>query len=303
MAWASIAGCLKARTGAHVVICTILLNFIGLRLLDYGSRMWRPSVTEGRLGTSGILLAEKAADDLGVGPGDSVLLRHPRRTGAGAFENAETPVRVAGVHPDPFRTAAYMDLSQARLLGLEGLVNGIAVLPTPGSTRGDVQRALFGDPSVVSVEEVTAPTELMDERIDDFLGVIRVIEAFVLLLALLIAFNSSSISADERAREHATMFAFGVPVPTATLLAVIEGLLMGIAATVLGLAGGLVLTGWVVKGVVPDTFPDIGMVVSLSSGSIAAAALLGTAAVALAPLFTARRMRRMDVPSTLRVVE
>jgi putative ABC transport system permease protein len=196
-----------------------------------------------------------------------------------------------------------MDLSQARLLGLQGLANGVAVLPAPGRSRADVQRALFGDASVVSVEEVTAPTQLMDERIGDFVGVLRVIEAFVLLLALLIAFNSSSISADERAREHATMFAFGISVPTATRLAVIEGLLIGIAATVLGLAGGLVLTGWVVNGVVPDTFPDIGLVVSLSSGSVAAAALLGTAAVALAPLFTARRMRRMDVPSTLRVVE
>jgi hypothetical protein len=46
-----------------------------------------------------------------------------------------------------------------------------------------------------------------------------------------------------------------------------------------------------------------GVVVSLSAGSRAAAALSGTAAVALAPVFTARRMRRMDVPSTLRVVE
>jgi putative ABC transport system permease protein len=276
---------------------------VGLRLIDYRSRLWRPTVTQGELGTSGILLAEKAADDLGVGAGDTVLLRHPRRTGAGAFENAETRVRVAGVHPDPFRTAAYMDSSQSRLLGLQGLANRIAVLPARGRSQADVQRALFGDPSVVSVEGVTAATQLMDERIDDFLGVIRVIEVFVLMLALLIAFNSSSINADERAREHATMFAFGVPVPTATRLAVIEGLLMGVAATVLGLAAGLVLTGWVVKGVVPDTFPDIGLVVALSGGSVIAAALLGTAAVALAPLFTARRMRRMDIPSTLRVVE
>jgi putative ABC transport system permease protein len=54
---------------------------------------------------------------------------------------------------------------------------------------------------------------------------------------------------------------------------------------------------------VPDTFPDIGVVVSLRTGSLAAAVLLGTAAVALAPVFTARRMRRTDVPATLRVVE
>jgi putative ABC transport system permease protein len=55
--------------------------------------------------------------------------------------------------------------------------------------------------------------------------------------------------------------------------------------------------------VVPDTFPDIGVIVSLNPGSLAVATALGTAAVALAPLFTTRRMRRMDVPSTLRVVE
>jgi simple sugar transport system permease protein len=34
-AWGSIAGGLKARTGAHEVISTIMLNFIALRLLDY----------------------------------------------------------------------------------------------------------------------------------------------------------------------------------------------------------------------------------------------------------------------------
>ena len=35
MVWGSIAGVLKAKTGAHEVICTIMLNFIALRLLDY----------------------------------------------------------------------------------------------------------------------------------------------------------------------------------------------------------------------------------------------------------------------------
>lgn len=33
--WGSIAGVLKAKTGAHEVILTIMLNFIALRLLDY----------------------------------------------------------------------------------------------------------------------------------------------------------------------------------------------------------------------------------------------------------------------------
>lgn len=35
MAWGAVAGFLKARTGAHEVITTIMLNFIALRLLDF----------------------------------------------------------------------------------------------------------------------------------------------------------------------------------------------------------------------------------------------------------------------------
>ncbi|HET6663737.1 MAG TPA: hypothetical protein VFG94_05750, partial [Acidimicrobiales bacterium] len=35
MIWGGIAGFLKARTGAHEVISTIMLNFIALRLVDY----------------------------------------------------------------------------------------------------------------------------------------------------------------------------------------------------------------------------------------------------------------------------
>lgn len=37
-AWAAIAGVLKARTGAHEVITTIMLNYISYRLLDYALR-------------------------------------------------------------------------------------------------------------------------------------------------------------------------------------------------------------------------------------------------------------------------
>lgn len=35
MVWGGLAGLLKAKTGAHEVICTIMLNFVALRLLDY----------------------------------------------------------------------------------------------------------------------------------------------------------------------------------------------------------------------------------------------------------------------------
>jgi putative ABC transport system permease protein len=45
------------------------------------------------------------------------------------------------------------------------------------------------------------------------------------------------------------------------------------------------------------------MPVTLAPASVATAATLGIVVVALAPLLSARRLRRMDVPATLRVVE
>ena len=54
--------------------------------------------------------------------------------------------------------------------------------------------------------------------LDDLVAFIRVTVGFAVALALLIAFNSTSISADERARENATMLAFGVPMHGAVRL-------------------------------------------------------------------------------------
>jgi putative ABC transport system permease protein len=41
----------------------------------------------------------------------------------------------------------------------------------------------------------------------------------------------------------------------------------------------------------------------VSAGTVLTAVVLGVVAVALAPLLTVRRLRRMDIPGTLRVVE
>jgi putative ABC transport system permease protein len=45
------------------------------------------------------------------------------------------------------------------------------------------------------------------------------------------------------------------------------------------------------------------MVVSLSPATIVTAVAIGVGAVAAAPLLTIRRLRRMSIPSTLRLVE
>jgi putative ABC transport system permease protein len=112
-----------------------------------------------------------------------------------------------------------------------------------------------------------------------------------------------SIATEERRREHATMLAFGVPPRSILRNAVVESALIGALGTIAGLAAGLAILGWIVNVVSKETYPDLGLSVTLSATSIATAAAVGIVAVGLSPLLGARKLRRMDIPSTLRVVE
>jgi putative ABC transport system permease protein len=277
---------------------------IFLDLVDLESPLWRPTVAGANDGTAeGIVLSEAAADDLGIGPGDTVMIRHPVRAGPVGFEVRESAWRVAGTHPHPFRFLAYMDIGQASLLGLEGATNRIVANPAPGENEDSVQRALFGLAGVASVQGVTATTDAIRDAMAEFTGIFQIIEGATLVLALLIAFNAASIGNDERARENATMLAYGIPVRTVLLVSVVESLVIGAIGTILGLIGGYALLTWTVQVLFPKVLPDIRMVTALTASSLVIVLALGILAVAAAPLLTTRRLMRMDIPSTLRVME
>ena len=275
-----------------------------VELADYVNGIWRPTLVSGTWsGGLGVLLADKAASDLGVAVGDSITLRHPRREGLASYAFVESELPVLGIHPHPVRGVVYMDLGHADVFNLSGVANAINLLPQAGFVTSDVQRELFKLDLVASVQSVTAVTEAVRDAFDPILGVVKVMVVVVLLLALLIAFNAAAINLDARAREHATMFAFGVKVRTALHIAVTESLVIGILATVLGVAGGLAMVWWMTQSLLAETLPEFGLNVVMGAGTVGVVAVMGVLVVAAAPLFTARRMRRMDVPGTLRLVE
>jgi putative ABC transport system permease protein len=271
---------------------------------DLSSPLWAPTAVRGTVadGRPGLVLSRKAADDLGIGVGDPVLLRHPRRDGA-AFALVETELPVVAVHPDPFRFVAFVDLRHAQLFGLEGFANAVQAEPGAGVSVGEAMRGLFGQQGVVSIQPVDAQVEAVRDRIDDFLAIFTIVQVAVLVLALLIAFNASNITLDERRREHATMFAYGVPVWRVLRSGVVESLVTGLAGIFVGIAAGRLLVGWLTTVLLADTLPDIEVLPTVAVGTVATALALGTIAVTLAPLFTVRRLRKMDIPSTLRVME
>lgn len=266
--------------------------------------VWHPTTGQNpTAAASGLVIADEAAHDLGVHVGDIVTLQHPTQDSNGGLRVVETQVAVSGIHPSPFRFATYLDRSQLPRLGLPDVVNQLYVLPAAGSSTADVQRTLFGQPAVASTQPITAASKVIRDSMDEFVAIFRVLELFILLLTLLIAYNAVTINTDERRRDHATLFAFGLPLRRVVRMDLTEGILLGTLGTAIGVGLGRVVLGWMTTDLIGNTMPELGLDVAISPGTLATAVVLGVVAVAAAPLLTIRRLRRMDIPATLRVVE
>jgi putative ABC transport system permease protein len=99
------------------------------------------------------------------------------------------------------------------------------------------------------------------------------------------------------------MLAFGLPPRTVLGMTTVETVLVGSAGTIAGILGGYALLRWLTVTTIPSVLPEIGVTAMLSTRTVVEALALGVLTVAVAPLFTLRRTRRMDIPATLRVME
>ena len=278
---------------------------LAIRFVDFGSTVWTPTASQGALsqGSPGIVLADKAARDFGVGVGDDVTVTHPALVD-GAFTYSTRTLPVAAIHPHPLRLNAYMDLSQASTWGFGGLANIVTGVPTDGSSLNDVKRALFGSGTGVALVQGLSETfQSLDDSLEQSKGVFFITRIFVIFLVMLIAFNTANINVDERSRDHATMFAYGIPVRRVIANLSVEGLLLGVAAVVLGGLFGYALLLWMALFLMPNAIPEVGMIVSVRWWEMAMSFVLALAAIALAPLFPGRKLKRMFIPGQLRVME
>lgn len=306
---AAVEGVVAVETALVVpASVTVGATTLDLRIesADVAAGLWRPRLSAAAPGGTsgvvpGVVLSAPAARDLGVGVGAIVRLRHPTVT-AGGFAMADTDLRVQGIHESPLRPVAFVDRSSLAALGLAGPVNLVRVVPAIGR-EAEVEAALFDVAGVRSIRSADATSRTYRDAVDRFVGIFRVIEGFVLLLALLIAFNTASIGVDERARELATLRAFGIRIRSIVRMNVVEGLIVGTIGTLLGVAVGTRILRWIATTLAEETVPDIGLVIRIAPATVVTAFAVGVAAVAAAPLLTVRRLRRMDVPSALRYVE
>ncbi len=83
----------------------------------------------------------------------------------------------------------------------------------------------------------------------------------------------------------------------------VENLLTGIMGTVLGIGLGWLLLSTTLMAQFERDAPDLNPIVNVSGSTYGWAVLIGIVVVTLTPLLMTRRLTRMDIPSTLRVME
>ena len=278
---------------------------MSVQFLDFQSEAWTPTAREGKfeVGVPRIVLARKAASDLGVGIGDELVLSHPKTTDAGTFTVGSTRLHVLAIHGYPLRSVAYIDVRQADLIGLAGFANGVTATPADGVTLIDAKRQLFDVLGVAMDQGLAEGFKAIAVLFEQFAAIFLVIASVILGLALLIALNTANINVEERARDHATMFAYGVSVGRVVSNLVIEGLVVGTIATLIGIALGYGLLLWMIHSLVPATYPELGVAFTVDLAQLALLLILAISVIAIAPVLSVRKLQRMDIHSTLRVME
>lgn len=125
----------------------------------------------------------------------------------------------------------------------------------------------------------------------------------VLLIVFLLAFNTTRSNIDERRRELATMFAFGTRIWTVVKMSIEENLIIGLLGTALGIGLGWAVLNAMVTWRIETLMPELSLSIGLAPMTLVWAVIFGVLAVALTPVLMIRQLVRMDIPSTLRVVE
>ncbi|MCI0709797.1 MAG: ABC transporter permease [Chloroflexi bacterium] len=276
-----------------------------ITLLPMNSDIWTPMLLEGNLsdqmGT--IVIADKMAEDLGVTVGDAIILEHPHREGLFSFKLVKSEVEVVGIHNNPLRPLSYMSIASQSMMGVEELTNQVVVVPVPGVSTNTVRSTLFQQAGVGSVTDIAELSNAFDDGLELFKQFLQVIQGVVIFMAFLIAFNATSINVDERVREIATMFAFGLPIRTVTRMQIVENLLIGIAGTIVGVGFGWFILQAMMSTRIEEQLDDLRLIATLQPETLLISLALGILVVGLTPLLSIRKMVRMDIPGALRVME
>lgn len=245
-----------------------------------------------------VFLTEKYAASRHISLGDRVTFGTP----SGVRE-----LRVRGLlRPEGIATVfggalAVMDLPAAQLLlGKERRVDQVDVVLKEDALPATVQRRLTAQlPTSLSITRPALRGEHFEQVIGAFQAMLDGISILCLLAGVFIVYNTSATAVTQRARSLANLIALGAERRTIFALVVIEAVILGVVASLLGIVVGIGLARLLLDlvaqsmGVVYQMRFSVG---SLTVGwkQIAWCVALGTASATAAVLVPARKASRLD---------
>jgi putative ABC transport system permease protein len=257
------------------------------------------SRTLGRLVTEpgAVLLSRDTAADLGVEVSGAIVLRVSGRA---------RPVRVVGlIDPSDARSARALrdlviaDVSTAQeLLGRPGRLSRVdLILPSGPPEEEILSRIRAVLPPGADVVAAKAQSEFVGELTRAFDVNLAALSLLALMVGLFLAYNTMTFAVVQRRATIGTLRALGVTRTEIVATVLAEALVVGVVATVLGLAFGVALGDGLVR-LVTRTINDLYFVVvvrdlAITPNALAKGAALGLGATllsAIVPAFEASTM-------------
>ncbi len=184
-----------------------------------------------------VLLAEDYARRHHVAVGDRVRFATPTGIQALHVRGLLRPEGMATVFGG---NLAVMDLPAAqRLLGKDGRVDQVDVL-LRSDRRADAVRERLEDalPASLSVERPAFRGERFERAISAFQAMLDGLSLLCLLAGIFIVYNTAATAVTQRARDLAILIAVGADRPSIFRLVVMEAVILGFVASILGIGIG-----------------------------------------------------------------
>ncbi len=271
-----------------------------------------PSKQEGpEPGYPGMILGKELANNLGVRTGDWVTVISPagRLTPIGQIPKSKTFQVVGLISSGMFEydnTLAYVDLAVAQqFLGMGDSVTGIEARVTDIYDAGKVSerlRARLGSPYYVR------DWMQMNSSFFSALKLEKVVMFVILTLIVLVAaFNIVSsliMLVMEKGRDIAILKAMGATTASIRKIFVLEGFLIGISGTTLGMLGGFVLCGLLKRykfiKLPPGVYQISTLPVQMQASDLAVIAFSAILISLVATLYPSRKAAGLDPAEALR---
>lgn len=240
----------------------------------------------------GLVISQVLGEGLGVGPGDTVVLRvlEGRR--------AEHAVRIAGFSEDFAGIAAHMEMeSLNRLLGEGDRISGAHVTVAGGEWPAFL-RAVKETPAAGRVIIKEAMRRSFRETTAQSIGLIQMIYlVFATTVAFGIVYNSASIGLSERQRELATLRVLGFGRGEVAGVLVAELVILTAVAIPLGLVIGSGFAATILTTVNTET---VRLPLVLSAGNYAFAMLVVATATTVSLWLACRKLDKLDLVGVLK---